>query len=159
MTRPLSLEAVVGYIRDARATLRDIQKNHVELRSKHLEDLVNAIIIYRRPALLDPGKEKAYEKRKQQEIKRIIKREALIRMHRKIGCTLKPTLSKGGLSRVDVPYHVSGAVYPLGPDPKSWNGSWVSLNNPKDIAKHVCAANTRQYHQAHCTPCGQAPLS
>jgi len=159
MTRPLSLEAVVGYIRDARATLKNIQKNHVELRSKHLEDLANAIIIYRRPALLDPGKEKAYEKRKQQEIKRIIKREALIRMHRKIGCTLKPTLSKGGLSRVDVPYHVSGAVYPLGPDPKSWNGSWVSLNNPKDIAKHVCAANTRQYHQAHCTPCGQAPLS
>jgi len=48
MTQPLSLEAVVGYIRDARATLRDIQKNHVELRSKHLEDLANAIIIYRR---------------------------------------------------------------------------------------------------------------
>jgi hypothetical protein len=33
------------------------------------------------------------------------------------------------------------------------------LNSPKDIAEHVCAANTRQYHQAHCTPCGKEPLS
>jgi len=159
LTRSLSLEEVVGYIREARATLKDIQKNHVELRSQHLKELANAIITFRRPALLEPGKEKEYEKKKQREIRRIMRREALIRVHKKIGYILKPNLTNGGLSRVDVPYHSTGAPYPLGLDPKSWNGPWVSLNSPKDIAEHVCAANTRQYHQAHCTPCGKEPLS
>jgi len=159
LTRSLSLEEVVGYIREARATLKDIQKNHVELQSKHLEELANAIITFWRPALLDPGKEKEYEKKKQQEIRRIMRREAFICVHKKIGYILKPNLTNGGLSQVDVPYHSTGAPYPLGPDPKSWNGPWVSLNSPKDIAEHVCAANTRQYHQAHCTPCGKEPLS
>ncbi|MFN9980606.1 MAG: hypothetical protein ACK53Y_11850, partial [bacterium] len=86
-SRPSPLETVIVNIREARAHLKSIQKRHVELRAQHLEDLANAIITLRAPSLLNPGQERAYERKKQKEIRRIQRREALSRMHRKIGYT------------------------------------------------------------------------
>jgi hypothetical protein len=157
--RPSPLETVIGNIREARAHLKDIQRRHVELRAQHLEDLVNAIITLRTPSLLQPGQEKAYERKKQKELRRIQRKEALSRMHRKIGYTLRPQNSKGGLSRVDIPSTSSKDPYPVGPNPKTWEGAWTSINDPSELARHVCTANTRQYHQAHHTPCGTEPLA
>ena len=158
-SRPSPLETVIVNIREARAHLKSIQKRHVELRAQHLEDLANAIITLRAPSLLNPGQERAYERKKQKEIRRIQRREALSRMHRKIGYTLHPGTLKGGLSRVDIPNTSSKDPYPMGPDPKTWEGAWTSINDPSELARHVCAANTRQYHQAHHTPCGTEPLA
>jgi len=156
---PLPIKTVVSYVRDSRAALREAQKHHIELREQHLEDLVTAIIVLRRPSLLEPGQEEKYEKKRIKELRRIKRKEALSRMHRKIGFTLNPLQSSGGLSRVDIPKTKNLEPYPDGPDPKTWEGTWTSLNNPTEIAKHVCSANARQYHQAHSTPCGVEPLA
>jgi hypothetical protein len=124
-----------------------------------LEDLVTVIILLRRPSLLEKGQEKEYEKKRKKELRRIQRKEALGRIHRKIGFTLCPQESRGGLRRVDIPKTTHQEPYPSGPDPKTWEGPWTSLNNPSEIATHVCSANARQYHQAHGTPCGVEPLA
>ncbi len=49
------------------------------------------------------------------------------------------------LSRVDIPSG-SNLPYPEGLDPKQRTGSWSLVTLPEDIAHHICAANTRQYH-------------
>jgi hypothetical protein len=53
--------------------------------------------------LLEPGQEEKLEKKRKKELRRIQRKEALSRMHRKIGLTLRPQRTRGGLSRVDVP--------------------------------------------------------
>jgi hypothetical protein len=80
-------------------------------------------------------------------------------MHRKIGYTLRPTATHGGLSRIDVPYAPAQASRQERPDPKTWEDPQTSINDPKVIATHVCAANARQYNQAYQTPCGTEPLA
>jgi hypothetical protein len=155
----LSLERVIQVIRQARSTLKNVQKKHVELREQHLEELADAIIIFYKPHLLEPGRENDYEKKKAKEIRRIQRKEPLARLHRKIGFTLKPKSSKGGLRVIDVPYVPEKAPFSLGPDPKSWEGPWHTINDPTTIAQHVCAANAWRYHQAHHTPCGTEPLA
>jgi len=46
-SRPLPLETVIHKIRQARITLKEVQRKHIELREQHLEDLADAIILYR----------------------------------------------------------------------------------------------------------------
>jgi hypothetical protein len=76
----------------------------------------------------------------------------------KIGYLLYPERYQGGLHSIDIPNDHIIEPYPIGPDPQEWPGAWKSITNPTDIAKHISAANTRQYHQAHDTPFGKEPL-
>jgi hypothetical protein len=45
-TRPLPLETIIHEIRQARTTLKEVQKKHIELREQHLDDLAESIILY-----------------------------------------------------------------------------------------------------------------
>jgi hypothetical protein len=59
---------------------------------------------------------------------------------------------------MDIPSNAEANPYPVGPDPKTWNCSWETVTDPKKLALHVCAANNRQYHQAHSSPFCSSPL-
>jgi hypothetical protein len=159
LTQSLPLEVVVRHIRLARATLKTVQTHHIELRDQHLHDLMEAIVLSRNPSLSDPGKAKILSKRKAKEINHIKRKEALARMHRTIGFTLRPGLEQSRLSQVDVPVSDAAEPFPKGPDPKTWTGPWSTVNQPIDIAKHVCAANRHQYNQAQSTPFRTEPLA
>jgi hypothetical protein len=79
-------------------------------------------------------------------------------MYKQIGRQLHPErINLGGLSSVDI-FAGSDQSFPYGPDPKTWTGPWHSITNPDQIARHVCAANHRQYHQANSTPFASEPL-
>jgi hypothetical protein len=159
LQRQLPLEEVIKQVRQARATLKEHQKKHVELRENHLTELAEAIVYARNPALIDLKRQKEFIKRSQKELRRIKRKEALSRMHRRIKYTLHPDIASGGLNRIDIPKSTNLDPYPKGPDPKVWEGAWHTINDPTDLAKHVCAANQRQYHQAINTPFGMEPLA
>jgi hypothetical protein len=159
LQRQLPIEEVVKQVHQASAALKEHQKKHVELRENHLTELAEAIVYARNPALIDPKRQKEFIKRSQKELRRIKRKEALSRMHRRIKYTLHPNITSGSLNRIDIPKSSNLDPYPEGPDPKVWEGTWHTINDPSDFAKHVCAANQRQYHQAINTPLGMEPLA
>lgn len=89
----------------------------------------------------------------------IINRERKRRMFKTISHHLRPgDTTTGGLARLNIPSCGHDQPFPIGPDPKTWSGPWTTITNPEVIAQHVCAANHRQYHQAHDTPFASEPL-
>jgi hypothetical protein len=148
----MSLLQTVDRVRSARAHLKELQKQDVELRMNHLESLAEARLLHRNPnhTLLLPDKQ---EKARKKEVRRIQRTETIRRMHRKVRACLKHIEENSPLTSIDEP----NTITPLGhtsEDAKSWKRPWRTLLDPEEIASHVCQANAAQYHQAHDTPFG-----
>jgi hypothetical protein len=81
-------------------------------------------------------------------------------MFQRIEHTLSPeTANRRGLVRVDIPAVADYQPYSQGPDPRNWEGPWLSISDPNQVAKYICKENTRQYNQAEQTPLGSGYLA
>ncbi len=150
---------LIEHLRTAREHATHCKKNHVEKREAYLLGLAEAIVSARCPYMDAPRMTQEKAKRVAHEIKELVKRERRRRMYRQIGTVLQPdTFNRDGLSRIHIPAS-NPNPYPEGPDPKTWKGEWSTVTNPEDIARHTCAANSRQYHQAANTPFATSPLA
>jgi hypothetical protein len=152
----MSLLKIVDRVRSARAHLKELQKQHVELRMNHLKSLAEARLLHRNPnhTLMLPDKQ---EKARKKEVSRIQCTETIRMTHRKVRACLKHMEDNSPLTSIEVP----NTTIPLGHTSKvakSWKGSWRTILDPEEIASHVCQANAAQYHQAHDTPFGSNPL-
>jgi len=141
------------------SNLKALQKQHIELREKYMEDLAEAIVLDRAPHLAEKGLEHLLKDKSAKQLKQIIAHEKMRKVYRKISRLLYKT--KGtGLSHIDVPDALAASDMTGDPNyPKTWKGPWKSITSPHGIAQEVCKVNLVQYHQAHQTPFGSGPLA
>lgn len=146
---------VVDCLRVARQQMYGNQKKHVELRRQYMEELAEAKNLQRRPWLLEEGNEQNLKEQTDKQLRELIKREEIRKMHRTIRSILKPGQGQG-LLQVEVPD--TEAIPPRGTtfgdpkDGKKWTGPWKVIKEPNEMARRVAKDNIREYHQAHPTP-------
>ncbi len=107
----------------------------------------------------DPKYDERLTRRTAKEVKRLVRLEHKRYLYRMIGRQLSDdNVNRGGLVRVDVPAPMIDSSDISQVDPKQWKRPWVSITNPEEIAKYICAVNTKQYNQAQNTPFGSGYL-
>jgi hypothetical protein len=132
----LNQQEILELLRSAIKDRPNKQARHPELRENYLLNLAEALVLKQNPSLSDPTKTLKLEKKKSKQIKAMAKREKKKRMYAKIGDMLSPPHDNmRGLCRIDVPASFPLEPYPIGPDPKTWEGPWCSITDPDLIAK------------------------
>jgi hypothetical protein len=150
----LSLPELIQCLTAARQSRKTLQKDHHTLRQNYLAGLAEALVLKRAPYLgTDPKYNEKLTRRTAKEVKRLVRLEHKRHLYHMIGRQLgDDNINRGGLARVDVPAPIVDERNTSLEDPKQWKGPWVSITDPAEKAKYVCAVNTKQYNQAQNTP-------
>jgi hypothetical protein len=156
----LSLPELIQCLTAARHSRKSLQKDHHTLRQNYLTGLAEALVLKRAPySGTDPKYDKKLTHRTAKEVKRLVRLEHKRHLYRMIGRQLgDDNVNRGGLARVDVPAPMVDESNTSQVDPKQWKGPWVSITDPVEITKYVCAVNKKQYNQAQYTPFGSGYL-
>ena len=159
LTATYTEHQIIQAIKAAYHQMRQHQRNHRTLRETYLENLAEAIILHRCPALDTPEATMTRQNFITQQLRQLLARERKRRLYRKLGTTLHPS-QHSGLKSIDVPDpRAKGPNIGSPDDPKTWKGPWIALTKPEDIAQRACEMNRKQYNQAECTPFGSGPLA
>jgi len=156
----LSLPELIQCLISARQSQKALQKDSHTLRQNYLTSLAEALVLKRAPYLsTDPKYDEKLTRCTAKEVKRLVQLEHKRHLYWMIGRQLGDDYAnRDGLTRVDVPAPIAASDDLSIVDPKQWKGPWVSITDPQEIAKHVCAVNTKQYNQAQNTPFGYGHL-
>jgi hypothetical protein len=156
----LSLPELIQCLTAARQSRKTLQKDHHTLRQNYLAGLAEALVLKRAPYLgTDPKYNEKLTRRTAKEVKWLVRLEHKRHLCHMIGRQLDDdNINHGGLARVDVPAPIVDGSNTSLVDPKQWKGPWVSITDPAEKAKYVCAVNTKQYNQAQNTPFGSGYL-
>jgi hypothetical protein len=158
-THATTIQDILQRLQHAVNTLRNHQKQQSALRATYLESLAEAIVLDQSPNLAHDSVAAIKEERVASQVTKLIKRENLRRMFRKLQRVLKPDI-KQGLSRIDIPDRTACTEAHGNPDhPKEWKGPWMTITKPNEIANVIKDLNRQQYHQAHATPFGSGPVA
>lgn len=134
----ISMADLVNNLREAKSLTKHSRLLHAQLTESYLEKLAESVAHRNHQFLVTEADAEALAAKMALALRNLISREQKRRAVRRISLTLNPNLvNRSGLSRVDVPSSDT-RTFPLGPDPKTWAGSWTPITSPTEITAHVC---------------------
>jgi hypothetical protein len=132
-----SEQHIIDAIKLSSATLKESQRLHKSLRTRHLEALAEAIVLEKSNEAGSHLTEEQKMERSQAQVKKLLEREHNRQLYRKLGNLLHPRNTQG-LGKVDVPDRAAVSSSTGDPDdPKTWAGPWISITSPTELATIV----------------------
>ena len=122
-----AVEKIVQFLREAKAMMKEHQRQHITLRKEYVESLAEAQILKRFPTA-EKGTS-FFDEQKEKQLKALSNRESARAMHYKIRVALQRQQG-GGTTRVDIPdpnalFSLDGKPYGDPQNPKKWTGPWL----------------------------------
>lgn len=137
----------MGFLRDSKRKMKELQRRHLELRKEYVESLAEALVLKRFPTA-EVGTA-FFNEQKEKQLKSLSNWESARAMHGKIRHALKRRQG-GGTTRVDIPdtselRSPEGEPYGDPGDPKKWKNICKMTSN--NIIRHMIHPS----HKNHST--------
>jgi hypothetical protein len=138
----LTIPQINTNLRKAQRTLREVQKEAIQLREEHLRDLLEMT--------QDTKNDKEHERR----LKILIRAHKKQYAYKKIQHILKPQ-QRTGLAHILVPEDSTPETFPYDPDKVK---TWKMIHDHETLQRFLIERNKSHFGQAHGTPFTKPPL-